>query len=394
MPLAHVKVKRTAALLIAVGLLASCSSDKQPAATAASSSSAPTPQGPVYAKAGPFKVGYTTLHLPDRDVAVWYPAADDAVAGKPKATYDQTTPLPDNLKALVPAEFNTVVTMDAFADVTSSTKGPFPVVLFSHGAGGYRLINSALDIGIASWGFVVVSVDYLERGLVAQVTGAGKQTQSPSSDALQQGAERDRKLMLDSLDLVTQAGSQAGSPLSGAVDATRVAGVGHSAGGGTAFNALNDPRVAVAIGWAPVAPAGPPANKPTMIIGAPADIALTPDALAKEFASFAAPKRFVEIGGATAGHNTFTDLCIVIRGGGGLVEFARKNNLISGRLLDLAVNGCAATDLQPERFFAVVQHFTVAELRSVFGIDPQPVGLDDTITTAFGDIPVEYHHEP
>jgi dienelactone hydrolase len=345
----------------------------------------------VYASQGPFAVGYTTLHLADRDVAVWYPADGDAVTGKAKATYDQTTPLPDNLKGLVPAEFNTVTTMNAFADVAASTKGPFPIVLFSHGAGGYRLINSALDIGIASWGFVVVSADYLERGLVAQVTGAGRQSSSssPSSDDRQQAADRDRTIMFDSLDLVERA-----PELKSAVDGSRVAAVGHSAGGNTAFNALNDPRVAVAVGWAPVAPTGPPANKPTMIIGAGGDIALTPDVLTTEFTSFAAPKRFVEIGGPAAGHNTFTDLCDVIRTGKGLVEFARKNNLISGRLLDLAVNGCNATDLEPARFFGVVQHFTVAELRAAFGIDPSPVGLDDSITTAFGDIPVQYRHDP
>ena len=388
-------MRRAVALAAAVLAIASCSSDTRPATSSASSSSAPK-SGPTYAVEGPFKVGYTTLHLPDRDVAVWYPAADADVAGKPKATYDQTTPLPDNLKALVPAEFNTVVTMNAFADVRANASGPFPVVLFSHGFGGYRLVNSGLDIGIASWGFVVVSVDYLERGIVAQVTGGASQTQSQSQSpqARQQAADRDRSLMFAGLDLVTQENVRRDSPLSGAVDATRVAAVGHSAGGNTAFNALNDPRVTVAVGWAPVAPTGPPANKPTMIIGAGADIALTPATLTDEFTSFPAPKRFVEIGGTSAGHNTFTDLCTVIRSGGGLVEFARKNNLISGRLLDLAVNGCAATDLDPVRFWTVVQHFTVAELRAVFGIDPQPVGLDDTITHAFGDIPVEYHHEP
>ena len=131
-----------------------------------------------------------------------------------------------------------------------------------------------------------------------------------------------------------------------------------------------------------------------MIIGAGGDIALTPKALAEEYALFPAPKRLVEIGGTTAGHNTFTDVCTVIRQGGGLLEYARKNHLTSDELVALGENGCAATDLPPERFWPVVQHFTVAELRSEFGIDPRPVGLDDSITTAFGDIPVEYQHTP
>ncbi|HEY5172520.1 MAG TPA: hypothetical protein VIK54_12410, partial [Acidimicrobiia bacterium] len=86
---------------------------------------------PAYAKPGPYAVGYTTLQLPDRAVAVWYPADPPAVAGKPKATYNQATPLPDNLKGIVPPKYDTVVTMDAYAGVAADTKhGPYPVVLF------------------------------------------------------------------------------------------------------------------------------------------------------------------------------------------------------------------------------------------------------------------------
>src|SRR5207237_7166971 len=127
-----------------------------------------------------------------------------------KATYDQATPLPQDLKAIVPPKFNTVVTMDAYKDVPGSTKGPFPVVLFSHGAGGYRLVNSALDVGIASWGFVVVSADYLERGLVAQI----------KSGKLSGDTARDRRLMLQSLDLVRHENARAGSVLRGIVNAS------------------------------------------------------------------------------------------------------------------------------------------------------------------------------
>ncbi len=348
----------------------------------------------MYAKPGPFKVGYTTLHLPNRDVAVWYPADTAAVVGKRKASYDQATPLPPKLKGLVPPKYNTVVTMDAYDAVRASVKGPFPVVLFSHGAGGYRLVNSALCVGIASWGFVVVSVDYLEHGLAAQVSSLGKQTSRPSVSAMRKLAVLDRRLMSQGLDLAVRESRRTGSVLSGAVDGTRAAAIGHSAGGGTAFDVLSDPRVKVAIGWAPVPPSGTPVDKPTLIIGAGADIALTPAALAKTYASFPAPKRFVEIGGTRAGHDTFTDTCVVIRGGGGLVQFAVQNHFISPNLAKLATNGCSATDLEPHEFWAVVQHFTVAELRNVFGIDPQPVGLGNGITRAFPGIDITYQHQP
>jgi len=389
-------MRRIWVCVLAVGLLGSACSSGSNHATSTTSTTTVSAQAnvSVYAKPGPFKVGYATLRLPDRDVAVWYPADAAAVLGKQKATYDQATPLPANLKGLVPPKYNTVVTMDAYDGVRASAKGPFPVVLFSHGAGGYRLVNSALCAGIASWGFVVVSVDYLEHGLAAQVSSLGKPTRRPTAAALRKLAVLDRRLMLQGLDLAATESHKTGSVLSGAVDPTRAAAIGHSAGGGTAFDVLSDPRVKVAIGWAPVSPSGSPVAKPTMIIGAGADVALTPAALAQSYASFPAPKRFVEIGGTRAGHDTFTDTCVVIRGGGGLVQFAVQNHFISKKLAKLATNGCTSTDLDPHVFWTVVQHFTVAELRNVFGIDRQPVGLGDGIINAFPGITLTYHHQP
>jgi dienelactone hydrolase len=376
---------------IAIVVLAgSCSSSAKQASTAPTTKStdATTTTGApadkaVYAAPGPFKVGYTTLRMVDRYVDVWYPADAGATAGMPKATYDQTTPLPPNLKHFVPKAFNTVVTMEAYQNVAGSSKGPFPVVLFSHGAPGVRMASSALDAGIASWGFVVVSVDYLERGEVTQLPGQKSLTLNP---------RRDRRLMLASLDLVTSDTGDSTSILHGLVDRTRVAAVGHSAGGTTAFDALSDPRVKVAIGWAPADPSAPPSNKPITIIGGSKDIAVTPAVLAKNYATLKSPKRFVEIG--NAGHNSFTDLCVITRSGGGLVGYAIKNHLVAPGLAPLLLNGCASTNLAPETFFPVAQHFTVAELRAELGIDPQPVGLGDAITGAFPGVSVTYRHKP
>ncbi len=146
---------RRSLLILGLGIAliastAACNSDSssktsasKPAATT-STTAAPTDVA-VYAKPGPYKVGYTTLHMAESDVAVWYPADDDAVEDQPKATYDQRTPLPDNLKSLVPDQYNTVFTMDAYADVAGSADGPFPVVLYSHGLSAYRLVASALS---------------------------------------------------------------------------------------------------------------------------------------------------------------------------------------------------------------------------------------------------------
>ena len=127
--------------------------------------------------------------------------------------------------------------------------------------------------------------------------------------------------MFSSLTATETASAQPSSPLHGVADSHKVAAVGHSAGGQTAFDALNDPRVAMAVGWAPVGPSGPPSHKPVTIIGALQDVALTPATLTAEFHKFPGPTKFVEISGE--GHNTYTDICTSIRqGSGGLVGFA------------------------------------------------------------------------
>ena len=105
----------------------------------------------------------------------------------------------------------------------------------------------------------------------------------------------------------------------------------------------------------------------------------------------AAPKRRVEIG--NAGHNSFTDLCVVTENGGGMVGFAIENGLVPGAAAKLLLNGCEKTALTSERFWPVVQHLTVAELRTSLGIDPQPVGLGAGIARAFPGITVTYEQE-
>src|SRR5262249_5614868 len=153
-------------------------------------------------------------------------------------------------------------------------------------------------------------------------------------------------------------------------DADHVASMGHSFGGEATFKALTDPRVDVAIGWAPFVPSEvvPPA-KPTMLIGAGGDNDMTRAVLTKTYGRFVSPKRFVVIGTSTPGHNTFSDICDVIRDGGGFPAYARDNHLLAPPLLRIALNGCDTRDLAPAQFWPVVQHFTVAELRSAFGID-------------------------
>jgi hypothetical protein len=77
-----------------------------------------------------------------------------------------------------------------------------------------------------------------------------------------------------------------------------------------------------------------------------------------------------------------------------MLEYARANHLVSDELLELGINGCKQDNLTAKVFWPVLQHLTVAELRSALGIDKQPVGLGDAIANAFPGVEMRYLHEP
>lgn len=332
---------------------------------------------PRYAERGPHEVGVTTLQLPDRSVEVYYPAAAGSTTGKDPAVYEQTEPIPESMLAAlpsIPAGVDLTVKVPAVRDVAVGTDRPFPLVIFSHGAGGWRSVYGSTLAGLASWGFVVASTDYLEYGLLASFTGGGdqaaKRTQAVDSAKA-------------TIDLLVTAGRTDGDRFSGAIDAKRIAAAGHSAGGGTMFGLLDEPRVKAVIGWAPVGPQTPvTSTTPTLIIGGASDSAITPDTMAATFAALQPPKRYVDV--AKMGHNAFSDACLAIRGGTDLIGLAKSLGIsIPDRLLELGRNGCGADDLDTAQGWKIIQHFTVAELRDVFGIDAEPVGLGPAIEGAF-----------
>ena len=337
------------------------------AAGCSSNTATPSAVPPQFNEAGPNSVGVTTLDLGsagpalgERSATVFYPADTASVSGHAPFTYSEASTLPVALQGILPTRYNTTTTVSAYLEPQASKRGPYPVVLFSHGYGGERLYYSNLLAGIASWGYVVVSADYLERGLAAQAL----KLMTPPSNA------QDTAIMRSSLHAVEQASGDAASPLSGVVDPKRVAAVGHSAGGGTAFNALDDPSVKTAVGWAPVPPSGTPSSKPVMLIGTQGDSVVTPSAVTKAYDAFRGPKVLVEISGE--GHNSYTDICPGIRSGGGLISYAVSAGFVSAKLAKLGLNGCQSDTIDPVRFWPIVQYYTVLQLENQ--LSPNPFG--------------------
>lgn len=380
-PLVPRALAGTVCALAAVAIAAGCGDDDDCCALPG-----PDPSSQAaYAGSGPYPVGVTTLDLADRKVEVWYPGEAGSDIGLARDTYRQTDPLSDPiLKGFAEGVarrngINLVYETRSFRGLPPSGAGPFPVVVFSHGFGGWRNINSSMAAGIAAWGYVVASPDYLERGLNAVATN----TAMPD-------AELDRQITRDALALLRAENDEPGGALNGVMTFDHVGIVGHSAGGRTALDTLAAGDADVAIGYA-AAGGGANAGRPVMLIAARNDIGITTEITEDLYSSLSAPRRLVII--EQTGHNSFSDACLPIREGASLAQLAREAGLqIDERLLALAENGCGDEDIAPEDAWSITQHFTVAQLRAAFGTDTPAVGLGPGIAGQF-IVPVEYRRD-
>jgi len=380
-------------VVVLVTVVTACSSGSDGAESDGSTSSKPNASSsagaePVYAKRGPYEVGVTTLSMADRKVEVYYPAKSGSTDGRPRATYTQTDPIPPTVLAglpPVPEGVDLTVTIPGFRDVPVATDGPFPLVVFSHGAGGWRGVYASPLSGIASWGFVVASTDFEEYGLLAQFSGGG--AEDPDRGAKVTAAAT------GTIDLMNGENDAPESRFHEAIDRAKVGAAGHSAGGSTMFRLLDDPRVGAIVGWAPGGPAEPvTSDTPTMVIAGEKDTAVTPASARATYDALLPPKRLVEIG--NLGHNAFSDACLAIRGGTDLIGIAKDLGIgIPDRLLELGRNGCEAGDLDTEEGWRIIQHFTVAEFRDALGINRAPVGLAPGIADAFPGVEIRYRQQ-
>ncbi len=333
----------------------------------------------TFARSGPYEVGVTTLELDDRSVEVWYPTNRRAVRGVPEDVYyirDFTSPL---VQSLIPPEINPPFVTDAHRDVQAMPgRRRFPVVLFSHGAVSFRMQSTFLTTHLASWGFVVASPDFLERGLQ---TFLGDQPEEPKS-SVQVLEQTIAKLEAENV--------REGSVLRRKIDTSTVLPIGHSAGGGASSAlVISDPTIPV---WSALAAgaSGPsaPGSSGLWMAGENDQVAELAG-VESAFEAAPGPKRLVVIPGA--GHNNaFSDICEIGASGGGVIALAREAGLpIPDSLARLGEDGCLDPNLPSEEVWPVVRHFVTAHLRFQAGISRIPWGLDDDVVDRF-DIPIRY----
>jgi len=361
-------VRRRRGVAVALGgalLVAACRSggDGLPAADAGG---APGADVAAFNHPGSYPVGVRTLQVDDTHrTEVFYPAAADGTAGKAQVTYDPTTGMTDGFAALVPRFLRIPKEVPAYRDVPVSATGHFPVVVFTHGFGGWRTLNATLLAQIASWGFVVAATDKPDQTFQAVFSG------HPAD----WDANVDAALLSATLDLVIGEGKPGGA-LAGAVDATRVAVIGYSSGGADAYAVLGkDRRFDAGIVWN-YSVAGDVGPKPLMIITTDGD-PVAPHVEA-DFARLKGPSRLIQL--SNSGHMVSTDVCDGITRPNGLLSRLQALHLTLPKSInDVIRDGCEPGDLPVDKGQAIYLHFTVAELRDVFGIGHRGAGLGEEV---------------
>jgi len=375
-------LRRTLVALVAAALLvAGCSSSKSNAdGSTIKVSVSGAPSEPVFTQRGPYAAGVTTLQLGDRRVEVWYPVDPNAVKGKTADAYSIATWLPPEVAAKIPADQQATFPTKAYRDVPASKKGPFPLVVFSHGVLSFRDQSTFLTDHLASWGLVVMAPDHLERGIATIFQPATK----PVDDV------GDLKRTID---LGLAEDGRAGSILQGRIDEKNIGAVGHSAGGAAVLKlGETDPRVKVVVSLTtPLLDAANwPAGKPVMFIAGSADQIIPSQSVVDSYNALTnAPKRLVLIMGA--GHLAFSEICEIGKERGGILKIAQSNGVaLSDQVIRLGSDGCNPPDVAPTAAWPVIDNFATAQLANTFRLDRTPIGLGDGVQNQFPGVQVQY----
>jgi dienelactone hydrolase len=387
-----------ATLALLAPLLAACSSST-PASSGTSQSTASSQTvttvsvataAQAYTKPGPHPIGVITLTLPKGNkVEVWYPAVNGTTGTD---TYDVRDFLPPSIKMLLKGNLAATFTIDAKRGAAVAP-GRFPLVLFSHGFSGIRLQSSYLTSHLASWGMIVAAPDHPSRDLYHAL----QFQHAPESDSVAD--------IEATQTLVEQQDTTVGSVLEHHVDTTRIAAVGHSAGGQTVADVARvdpdiDGYVSLASGFfantgASTQPgvttttAPPPADKPSLFVaGANDHVAVFDKVTGPAYAAAPARTRLWVID--KAGHNAFDDFC-TLGGGQGIIGLADASGL--GPLLatkqfasfkTLGSDGCSPPDVPVRTVWPIIEHVVTAWLRQLFGVDPAPgVGLGADVANQY-----------
>jgi dienelactone hydrolase len=339
-----------------------------------------TPTGPqAYAGRGPYPVGTLEIDAPNGPITVWYPAEPGSEAGAQPATYDMRTYLPPAEQAKVASANDIVFTTEAFTDLPAAEpeSRPFPLVLFSHGFCGFRQQSTFLTTAMASWGFIVAAPEHSARDLTSCLAGT-----------IGQGASTDVEDLRAAIPVMEAENLRDDGVLATRVDTSRIAVVGHSAGGAAAIQMSADPQIATFVALA--AGNGNPPAKPGLLVAGDAD-AIAPVASIEQWWSTTvpSPRQLAVLGGVT--HLGFMDACTIAADQGGILQVATDAGVaVPEVILNLYADGCDPKYTPAPTAWPAIEHMTIAQLRAALGVDPAPVGLDASLADAYEGLTIRY----
>ena len=260
---------------------------------------------------GPWPVGVRTARLPlgggMAPAEIWYPAALGSEVGKEKVVYDFIKWLPPEAQDAVPAADKPVpVTCNCYRDLpVDAEHGPFPVVIYSHNVGAFRVSSSGLMEHWASRGFIAIALDHPRLHLQDMLAYAsfGACTGSGLTD----DASRTRDIA--ALLAMVRAPSGEFAFLSGFADATQMATAGLLDGAEYSVKAAGEAGVRAIMVWGnPLAVNKSGDLDVIAYFGLDSDRGSTGYTAIKDRASAAAPPSLF-IGTDDSGLGSMTELC-------------------------------------------------------------------------------------
>ena len=309
---------------------------------------------------GPWDVGFATVEMIDPTrgdrtlpVDIWYPVDSKDAVGDP-AQLDL---------------FVTTFALDhALADPEPSSAGRFPLVVFSHGSGGFRAQSWTLLESLASHGFVVVAPDHVGNTALDDLFG----TRDPSS-VVAFNRPRDVSFVIDEIVGWTEDPT---SRYGSVIDAEEIGVAGHSFGGFTALAVAGgfgdydaDRRVDAIM---PIAAAvGGLSNDelasvtvPTFLLSGTDDVTV-PLANTERAWGLLSSKEAYRADVVAGGHNSFTNVCDLVD----ILIGAGLPPLLLGFLIASAEEGCAPELIDIDEALRLQNLYAASFFRSTLGPD-------------------------
>ncbi len=311
----------SAAALIVTGCGTSSAGSGGEASVGAGSASAAAPSADPTAASqaeqaqagapGPFAVGRRTITVTDParngralTTDIWYPVDPAATGGAAPTEYEFLPGLGYTSKV-------------SLADAPAA-KGTFPLLVYSHGGGGFSWVATFFTEFMASKGYVVVAPNHTGNTALDLITG-GVDT---SEDANANSRPPD---VTATLNTVLAANADPADPLAGIVDASRIAVSGHSWGGFTSLAMASghttslgttppDPRVSAIVLMAPYAEKLSPeelakVDVPVLVVSSTGDTSTPIETNTVPVATLVPGRPLVRLDIDGGSHASFTDAC-------------------------------------------------------------------------------------